>query len=36
MLGSGGYGKIRDDRMTRVCLRMTLMMRKWLWKIINE
>lgn len=35
MLGSGGRGKIRDDRMTRVCLRMTLMMTKWLWKIIN-
>ena len=25
MLGSGGRGKIRDDRITRVCLRMTLM-----------
>lgn len=35
MSGSGGYGKIRDDRMTRVCLRMTLMMCKWLLKIVN-
>lgn len=34
MIGSRGHGGIRED-MSRVCIRVTLMIIKWFWKIIK-